>query len=617
MSFFTPIAFLFALALPVVVAMYLLKRRRITRLTSSTLLWRRFLAESQANAPFQRLRAHWLMLLQLLLLALVVLALARPYFKGSARQSRLRVVVLDGSASMQSTDVAPSRFEAARAEAAGWIEGLRGEERMMILLAGASTEVRQSPTTDKGALHRALDACRPSDSSTRLVEALQTAAAFTYEKRGEEEVTTGEIHLFSDGASTDLGALASKNLPLVYHRVGRRAHNLGIISLDLRANPENAAERAVFVGVSNPSPEAWNTQVELRFNGQLLEVKPIQVPATNTAAVTFLARQETDGLFTATLAGTDDLAVDDQASLYSPLPRPVNVLLVTRGNRFLERALAGLPGVRLRLAGPGPLPEGSHDLVILDDVAPPVWPTGNLLAIRVAGTNWFEGLQAEENPSIVDWNQTHPVLRHVSFDTVDVAEALLPKSATWGVPLIQSQLHPLAVAGERDHRRVLWLGFDPLKSSWPLRISFPIFIANAVEWLGPGASGSHGLGLHPGEVLHHAFSAPVPSAVVIHPDGRREELATSPGGREVVFGGTSTRGVYRLEGGTNQLTFCVNLLDAAESNTTPLEELPLGRYAATAASSVTTAGRELWRWGAAAALVLLLLEWWYFHTRTA
>ena len=85
----------------------------------------------------------------------------------------------------------------------------------------------------------------------------------------------------------------------------------------------------------------------------------------------------------------------------------------------------------------------------------------------------------------------------------------------------------------------------------------------------------------------------------------------------MVFGGTSTRGVYRLEGGTNQLTFCVNLLDAAESNTTPLEELPLGRYAATAASSVTTAGRELWRWGAAAALVLLLLEWWYFHTRTA
>src|SRR5512137_3211150 len=101
MSFLAPVAFAFAAAIPVVAIFYLLKRKRVARLVSSTLLWQKFLAETQANAPFQRLRKNWLLVLQLLLLALVVLALARPYFAGKAKATRLRIAILDASASMQ------------------------------------------------------------------------------------------------------------------------------------------------------------------------------------------------------------------------------------------------------------------------------------------------------------------------------------------------------------------------------------------------------------------------------------------------------------------------------------------------------------------------------------
>src|SRR6187455_767442 len=117
MNFLAPIAFAFAATIPVVVIFYLLKRKRVVKLVSSTVLWQRFLADTQASSPFQRLRHNWLLLLQLLMLALVVLALTRPFLAGNARESRLRVVVLDGSASMQAIDETPSRFEKARAEA--------------------------------------------------------------------------------------------------------------------------------------------------------------------------------------------------------------------------------------------------------------------------------------------------------------------------------------------------------------------------------------------------------------------------------------------------------------------------------------------------------------------
>src|SRR5271165_5273206 len=120
MNFLAPFAFLFALTIPVVIVFYLLKRKRVVKLVSSTLLWQKFLAETQASAPFQKLRRNWLLLLQILLLLLATLALARPYFATKAPPSELRVMIIDASASMQATDETPSRFEKAKAQALAW-----------------------------------------------------------------------------------------------------------------------------------------------------------------------------------------------------------------------------------------------------------------------------------------------------------------------------------------------------------------------------------------------------------------------------------------------------------------------------------------------------------------
>ena len=175
MRFLAPGAFWFAAILPVVVVFYLLKRRRLVKLVSSTVLWQKFLADTQANAPFQRLRHNWLLLLQLLLLVLAILALSRPYFAGHAAASGLRVIILDASASMQSTDEKPSRFEKSRAEALELVDSLKDQDQMLVLLAAGNTVVKQSATADKAALRRALRDCQVTDSPTRLTEALKLA----------------------------------------------------------------------------------------------------------------------------------------------------------------------------------------------------------------------------------------------------------------------------------------------------------------------------------------------------------------------------------------------------------------------------------------------------------
>ena len=185
-------------------------------------------------------------------------------------------------------------------------------------------------------MRRALQACACSDGPTRLVPALRMAESLV---RDLDPRTGPEIHLFSDGAVPELNEFENKALPLVYHRVGKGANNLGITALDVRANPEDARQRAIYASVANFSPDSRQTDLELLLDDRLLETRPLTIPPGETSPQVFLAKQSRDGVFTVRLTAQDDLAVDNQASIVSLLPKPVKVLLVSRGNRLLEKAL--------------------------------------------------------------------------------------------------------------------------------------------------------------------------------------------------------------------------------------------------------------------------------------
>lgn len=611
MNFLAPFAFWFAAAIPVVVLFYLLKRKRVVRLVSSTLLWQKFLAETQASAPFQRLRHNWLLILQILLLILAILALARPYFAGKTADGRKLVVILDASASMQSTDESPSRFEKARSEALKLIDALQDNDQMVVLQVGALTEVRQSATSEKAALRRAIQAATVTDAPTRLQEALKLAETLI------RNTPASEIHLFSDGAVAAMDEFENKSLPLVFHKIGQRAQNLGIATLDVRPNPENPQQRAVFTSVVNYSTNAQQSQLEFRLDDQVLEVKALNLAPRETSPQVFVASQLKDGIFSVRLTGEDDLKTDNQASWVSLLPQPIKVLLITSGNQLLEKALRVAPNVELSVASALTGPTTKPDVVVLDNVTPVDWPAANVLAFHTANTNWFEGWSRLENPPIVDWKANHPLLRFVNFDTVQIGESLAVKTPTWAVSLVDSPQTALILAGELGRQRIVWVGFDVLQSTWPLRISFPIFVANAVEWLNPAASTAHQLNVQAGAPFRLALTESVTTAQIQTPDGSTRTAEVNPAKGELVFGDTMKQGIYRVKAGTNEVAFAVNLLDAAESDTTPKAELQFGKYAKVASTTVRRANLEIWRWIAAAALAVLMFEWWYYHRRTA
>ena len=610
MNFLTPEALVFAATLPVVVVFYLLKRRRVARLVSSTVLWHRFLNETQASSPFQKLRHNWLLVIQLVLLALAVFALTRPYFAGKLEGSRFIVAILDVSASMQATDVSPSRLAQAKAEAAKLIESMHDRDRMVLLLAGAVTEVSQSPTSAKAALRSVLGQARATDSPTHLLDAVKLAQNLTRNR------ARTEVHLFSDGASPDLEEFELQDLNLVYHRVGEGGDNLGIVSLEVRPHPEQAGQQAIFATVANTSTNSLSSDVSLFFGERLVGNRRVRVGATNTASLVFIASQNTNGVFRLELKSSDALAVDNTASVLSLARRNTRALLVTRGNSFLERALRSVSKLDLDVEANFTDPGVAVDFVVLDDVVPSAWPSGNVLAIHTQSTNWFQPSGSIDGPPIVDWKSTHPLLRFVNFDNVQVAKALAAKPPAWMTPLVESPSAPLLAAGENNGQRTVWIGFNPLDSTWPMRVSFPIFIANAVDWLNPDARTS----IRVGEPFHMRLASEEQSVTIELPDGSTRETRTTTTG-ELIFGDTFQQGVYSATFGTNALRFCVNLLNSDESRIRSRESLQLGEYStveATVEAKVqANVDKEAWRWIALICLGFILFEWWFYHRRTA
>jgi hypothetical protein len=156
MNLISPQNFLFAGLIGIIVLLYVLRLKRREHVVSSTMLWQSALRDLQANSPWQKLRSSLLMWLQIAFLVLAVLALVRPALRVLTSGGQNIAIIVDASGSMAATDVNPSRFERARAEANRLINALSTGDSATVISAGSQTRVLASLTSDKNVLKRAI-----------------------------------------------------------------------------------------------------------------------------------------------------------------------------------------------------------------------------------------------------------------------------------------------------------------------------------------------------------------------------------------------------------------------------------------------------------------------------
>src|SRR5688500_3003910 len=119
----------------------MLRLRRRDVPVGSTFLWQQLVRDVEANAPWQRLRFSWLLLIQLLIAAIVVAAAARPFAASVSDLAGNVVLIVDTSASMASATSDEDRVAEARARAADVVGRLPDGGRITVVAASDTASV--------------------------------------------------------------------------------------------------------------------------------------------------------------------------------------------------------------------------------------------------------------------------------------------------------------------------------------------------------------------------------------------------------------------------------------------------------------------------------------------
>lgn len=600
----------------VVILLYLLKMRRKDLHVPATFLWPHQTADIRANAPFQRLRFSVLLLIQLLVLALLVIAIARPLRKTQGLNGRATVVVIDASASMTANDAQPSRFEIARKRVASIIDTMDVGDRLALIEAGAFTRVAFPLSNDKVIMRSSLAKLIPSNTACDVGEALRLAGALVGQREG------GRIVVLSDGAFVPVTNFSAGKAEIVYESFGFSGRNLGITAIDSAETPGGTQ---LFVGVRNYDVAPMKSTLSLYADGKITDARNIVVPARQTLGQTLSVPPAARKVDARLVAQGDILKADDSATLYLKGAGSVRILLVSPGNLFLERALALEPNVRLDRAVAIPdyeradsSGEGRYDLVIFDGVQP--------VPVKASAVWSFGGVSAEmpvtdkggmaSRPRITNWKRDHPLLNHAEeLETLLIEKAHNVEAKPEGRVLAEGSQGPLVVAGERDGQRLLYFGWNLLESDMPLRVAFPIIVSNAVAWL-TGTERAIGGGIAVRTGQQFALAIPEGGAKTLalqKPDGERVSVDASSGLARLRM--VDLVGDYTLTGLKSPVVLSANMLNEEEGDVAPHGALSIsGRSVTAQGSSITLA--ELWRPIALLALLLLSLEWCVFARRS-
>jgi hypothetical protein len=595
--FTSPLALLGLLFIPAVLAMYMLKLRRDERIVPSTLLWTRLVSDVEANAPWQRLRQSLLLLLQLLLVAILALLAARPFLERPAGLARDIVLVLDTSASMAATDVAPNRLEAAKAAALDALRDLPTGGRVSVVTADRTARIVVNETADMGRVRQAVDGIEPTSASGDLGDALELAGKLAA-RSGDAQILVA-----TDGALAT-PPVASVDAPIKVLTVGRSRKNQAIVALAVRTAP-SAVTRSVFVSVANLDLEPAQRRLELRdASGSLLEVRDVFLDPQARSDVVIDDVPSDAGTIELRLTGADpavvtapdDLATDDRAWAVIPPDRRRLILLVGEGDPYLETALSYLPNVELYGVTPdqyGPATERTDgrawDLVIFEGPLPDELPRTPILAIAPTDDSALgEVTGSLENPGIGALSPDEPILRYVDLSTTHIAEAsrlVLPEWARTVIPGPKGA--PLLYAGVRAGLPTAVLAFEPRRSDLPLQVAFPILLANLTGEL-MGGSEAPAEAVQPGTPLSLTIPSGANGISVTRPDGSVVELVPGTGlAAAVTFAGTDLPGIYTVM--PHLAPDATSRPSASEPAVTPRPTATAGAGASGAAASPTPA----------------------------
>ncbi|MDE0865518.1 MAG: BatA and WFA domain-containing protein [Rubripirellula sp.] len=528
-SFANPLAWGLLGLIPVgIVLLYFLKLKRESVEVPSTYLWSKTIEDLHVNSLLQRLRRNLLLLLQLLAVAVAIIALLRPGMQGETTGQGRTVFLLDTSASMQAIDDGETvnRFEKSKQLILAHIDSMSDTDAAMLITFSDRPETVQSFTTDRARLRNSLKRIEVTNHTTDILGALKAADGLANPRRSSDIADVNDIQvadarpadllIYSDGGFQTVTEFSLGNLKPEFISMGSPiVNNLAITAFSTERNTEQPTEVQAFATISNFGSQDVATTATLSMNGEFMDAEAIEIEAGDQTGLSFTIETDEAASLSITLDHKDDLEIDNTAYTgLSPL-RNVTVLVVTAGNTPLSVGLQTEKTTKIcspTFVTPSYLQtdeyalrasSGSDDLIIYDGCAPTVMPATNTFFIAalppapsstlreiapadasvepvtekepattptspaIDGGNDIRGWKwstEESSVNLVDIERMHPLMRYLELFSLLIFSGRGIEGPPGTVELVGADIGSVLSIAPRDGFQDLVLGFDII--SW-------------------------------------------------------------------------------------------------------------------------------------------------------
>lgn len=468
------------------VALYLLDRSRRKQVVSTLRFW--VAAEQPAPAARRRhINQPWSLILQLVSMALLVLAIAQLRLGSAEQAGRDHVLLVDTSAWMAARSGNRTLMDLARERARRYLAALPARDRVMLVRADALTTPVTRFEPDRRKVADAIQTSQPGATALNLDQALDFARHIQAQSGGR----AGEIVYVGAGRIGDRDATAA-------------APPKNLRALLVTDSPDNAGIRKVAARRSASEPDVWEIFVSARNYGSRPRVAQLsidfgppgpagRVPAgTQTVTlepgadheVSFQYRTRSAGVLGVHLAPHDAFTADDRAQLELPSQPLLHVTVYSNEPELLRPVLAATPRADAVYRKPEEYRADDRGLVILDRFVPAQRPAADSIWIDPpAERSPIPVRKTVEQAAFKEWAAGHPASAGLRSKDFKLDKALVFDAAR-GEAVGEVDAGPVIVARDSNPKIVVF-GFHPALTPMRYELTTPLLFANLLRWISP------------------------------------------------------------------------------------------------------------------------------------
>ncbi len=480
-------AALFGSISAVAVALYLLDRSRRKQVVSTLRFW--VAAEQPAVAARRRrIQQPWSLILQLVSMALLLLAIAQLRLGAPFAAGHDHVIVLDTSAWMAARSGNRTLMELARQSARQYLRALPAGDRVMLVRADSLATPATAFEPDHKIIDAAILASQPGSTALNLDQAL----AFARHVQSQTGRREGEIAYIGTGRTAEhdpAAAAPPRNLRLLL--VPDAIENCGLRKIGMRRSAADPETWEIYVSAHNYGTRARNVTLTLNYGPPNVATRTavgssqLLLPPGADAEAAFQYRTASAGILGVVLTPHDAFPADDQADLELPALPILSVTVYSSQPDLLRPALSSAARVATVYRSPAEYRPNDAGLVILDRFSPPQQPAADSIWIDppVKGSPIPVRETVQQVP-FARWDTSHPAAAGLRTRDFKLESASVFETAAGDIKIGEVQAGPVIVA-RSGHPKIVVLGFHPALSAMRYELATPLLFANLLRWMSP------------------------------------------------------------------------------------------------------------------------------------